>query len=212
MRIAHGDAGHGVGLPVNVQRLIDNVAGCGNGNLRPVKDGLAHIDRHTGHSAIFNFEKEHLQPGVGVHPERIVGRNAVVVEIFPDATNPVTAHLPAAAIRVIHLHAGMGRLRRADQNKPISTYTRPALTHLTGDPDGVGKLGVKRIDIDIVVADAVHLGKRKLHAYYLPLTAYRLERVNVFGISCLSGEHVYPLPPPACSCQTNSTVFETLPK
>ena len=189
MRIAHGDAGHGIGLPVNVQRLIDNTAGCGNGNLWPVKDGLAHIDRYTSHVAVFNFEKEHFQPGVGVYSERIVGRKAVVVEILPHAANPVAAHLPAAAIRVIHLHAGMGRLRGANQNEPIPANTRPTLTHLPGDSGGVGKLGVERIDVDIVVADAVHLGKREFHAYCLPLTAY-----------------------PACSGQTSSTVFETLPR
>src|SRR4029079_4870022 len=81
---------------------------------------LAHVnaDAHRLAALRLDFKRENTSPGLD--GQRRLRGNAVIVDVLGDATDAVAAHLRLAAVRVEHAHAGVGALRRADENQPVA--------------------------------------------------------------------------------------------
>ena len=83
----------------------------------------------------------------------------MVVGIFRHATDAVAAHLPFQAVGVEHSHANVGLLRWHDENQPVAADAGVTIGNERRDARRIGHGFVKAIDVDVVVADAVHLGE-----------------------------------------------------
>ena len=84
----------------------------------------------------------------------------MVEKIFGHAPDAVSAHFGFAAIGVKHSHSSIRDIAWANQDQPISTDSLVPV----GDPNRKfrGRIGdgvIRAIDVDIVVAGAVHLGE-----------------------------------------------------
>jgi len=90
-------------------------------------------------------------------------RDAVLEGVFRDAADAVAAHLAAAAVRVVHLHPAVGDVGRADQNEPVGADGGGARRDQARDARRVGDLVGEGVDVDVIVADAVHLGEGQAH-------------------------------------------------
>ena len=173
--VAHGHAGDLIRHPVNRQRLIDHLARCGERNLAAVENRLAHIDRHPRDAAVFELQKEDLEARVGIHFQGIGASQAVVVDVFAHTPDPVAAHRSPAAVGVIHLHAGVGGGRGADQDQAVTTNAGPPFAQPPGQAGRIGHCGREGVDVHVIVADAVHFGERQFHRR-LPSWPYHTDR------------------------------------
>src|SRR5437016_5986522 len=84
----------------------------------------------------------------------------MVVNVLGDAANPVAAHLAVRPIGVIHPHFGVAALGRTDQNEPVPAHTEPPIRYPPRQLRNIAGKGLRKaIDIDVVVAGALHLGE-----------------------------------------------------
>src|SRR5205823_946986 len=86
-------------------------------------------------------------------------REAVVIRIFGHAANAVAAHFAFQAVGVEHAHADVGLLRRHDEDQAVAADAGVAIGNQRSNARGIRHFLVKAIDVDVVVADAVHLGE-----------------------------------------------------
>src|SRR5262249_32017629 len=100
-------------------------------------------------------------PGVGVDGERRPRGPAAVEHELGDAADAVAAHLGAAAVRVVHLHAAgaLGPVAGADDDEAVRAHAAVAVGEAPGGARGLGDLLPRAIDVDVVVAEPVHLGE-----------------------------------------------------
>src|SRR5262249_40040559 len=146
---------------------------------------------HTCDLVVFQLQEEGLEARIGIDFQGIDLRQAVVEDKLADTTNAVAAHLASAAIGVVHLHAGMSSIGRTDKNQPIAANAGATVAHLPRYRYWVSNLRGKRVHIDIIVADAVHFGKRQFHN------------------TTLSTQFFFVVD---CPCHTISTVFDDSPR
>ena len=86
-------------------------------------------------------------------------------QILGDATNRVSAHLCFASIRVEHLHPGVSFGAGVDQDESVATDPEVPIGNIPGDLGEIlGNLFAKTIDINVVVARALHLYES--HEYF----------------------------------------------
>ena len=86
----------------------------------------------------------------------------MVIDVFGDAADSVAAHLGLGAVGVEHSHPGVGFFRGAYQNQAVGTYAGVAVTDDGGKLLGIVNLLGKAVDIDVIVAEAVHFRKAHL--------------------------------------------------
>ena len=97
-------------------------------------------------------------PRPGLDAQRVVGRQAVVVDELGDAADAVAAHLRLAAVGVEHAHLRVGDLGGADEDEAVAADAEVPVADAPGELGGVGgRRLADAIDVDVVVADAVHL-------------------------------------------------------
>ena len=109
--------------------------------------------------ATFNSSVQH--PAGGLDLQRVAAADAVVVDVLGDAADAVAAHLGGRAVGVEHPHLGVGPLRwgrsgsgrRRRRRSGGRTCGGPARECSVGHGFG------EAIDVDVVVAGAVHLGE-----------------------------------------------------
>jgi len=92
---------------------------------------------------------------------RIRTDQTVLHHVLGEASDAVAAHFGAAAVGVVHDHGCVRPHGRADQNQPVAAYPAVAVAYAPGQVgqiDPVERLR-KAVDINIVVADAMHLGE-----------------------------------------------------
>ena len=84
----------------------------------------------------------------------------MIVDVLGHAADAVAAHFRFAAVGVEHPHPGRGDRRRANQDQPVAAHAKMPIR------DAPGQLGrvvrqrlMKAIDVNVVVANAVHLGE-----------------------------------------------------
>src|SRR5262245_1063406 len=99
------------------------------------------------------------------------------MNVLRDAADAVAAHLPFRTVDIEHAHLGVGDLRRADEDKAVRADAGVPVADGAGEGARVTRLRLPHaIDVDVVVADAVHFGE--LHpttpiALLLPLNRRR---------------------------------------
>src|SRR5262245_7004304 len=103
MRIAHGDAGHFVGLAVNNERAVFDLAVRVHRNFSSLEDRLAHIDFHQLADDAWPDDA-----GQGFDFEFAFVRDAVIVDVFGETADAVAAHLHLTAVGVVNLHLEVG--------------------------------------------------------------------------------------------------------
>ena len=85
--------------------------------------------------------------------------NALVMQVFGHAPDGVPAHFALAAVPVEHAHLRIRHLRRANQHHAVSADADMAVCQLHAQPRRVADGLVKTVEIDIVVAAALHFHK-----------------------------------------------------
>ena len=86
--------------------------------------------------------------------------DAVVVDVLGDAADAVAAHLAFGAVGVEHAHAGVGPFGGGDQDQAVGADAEVAVADGAGEGGQVAGGGlVEEVDVDVVVAEAVHLGE-----------------------------------------------------
>ncbi len=111
VRVAHGNAGD-FNLSM-LQRQLDGdrlpVCGADHRQVSPVQLGRPHVDldplNPTGLTSE-HLQVEHPVSGLDLDPQLI--DQAMIVGVFGNAADTVTAHLAFAAIRVEHAHLQIG--------------------------------------------------------------------------------------------------------
>src|SRR5947207_2968732 len=89
----------------------------------------------------------------------------MVINIFGNAAQAVAAHLRLATVGVEHAHAGVGFLRRANQDQTIRPDSEMTVAHCPAQSGRIAGHGVpETIQIDVVVPGALHFGE----AHYQP--------------------------------------------
>jgi hypothetical protein len=165
VRVAHRHArparidARGSVIQVHRQRHVDD--------LRPrqrrrdalgLQDRLAHIDADRLDLAAGEVEVQRQHAAAGLDLQRVVARQAAVVDELGDAADAVAAHLRLAAVGVEHAHLRVGDLGAADEDEAVAADAEVAVAHGARQGRRVGGFGlVEAIDVDVVVAEAVHL-------------------------------------------------------
>ena len=94
-------------------------------------------------------------------------RHAVVVQVFAHAADAVAAHFTLRTVGVKNAHLRIRLVRRGDQNDAVAADAEMRLAQPDRKFLGIGDRLVKTVEIDVVVAAAVHLGEGQLHAVSL---------------------------------------------
>jgi hypothetical protein len=67
----------------------------------------------------------------------------------------------AAAVGVVHLHSAVGDGGRADEDQAVRANGGAPRADALRERGGIGDAVGEAVDVDVVVADAVHLDERK---------------------------------------------------
>ena len=85
----------------------------------------------------------------------------MIINIFRHTADSVAAHGPSGPVCIVHLHLKISFIRRSDQNQSVRTDAKMSVTDQNGSLLRVRHLLLKTVNIDIIVAAAMHF--RKLH-------------------------------------------------
>src|SRR5690242_4767675 len=83
----------------------------------------------------------------------------MVIRILRHTSHAIAAHLSFGAVGVEHAHAYVGLRGRKDQDQTIRADAVMTIGDFLCNGAGVGDGFGETIDVNIVVADAVHLGE-----------------------------------------------------
>ena len=107
-----------------------------------------------------NLEVEREDSPAGLDGHLLLAGQAMIVQILGDTADPVAAHLAFRAVGVEHPHPGVGSFRGHDQDQAIAADPEMAIADLHRELPGVGRRRlIERANVDVIVADPVHLGE-----------------------------------------------------
>ena len=149
-----------------------------------MQDRLSHINTGSLHSPVFRIELQilHHTRALNCDGDRLVLRpvhtrdHVMIIDIFPDTADSVPAHLAARTVLVVHDHLELGRIASLLSILRITADRGMALRNdddtVASDSEmTVGKLpdklrhlpvrniDVRCIDIDVIIACALHFCK-----------------------------------------------------
>ena len=137
-------------------------------NLRALKHWRAHVHRCVADLSILTAcpdNREHST--LGFDKQRIRGRKSAINRELRHAADTVPTHAAFASIGIEHAHAN-GRAECArfdrwwrDKDQAIATDSELTVSNELRDQRGIRHRVLKRVDIDVVIADAMHLHKGK---------------------------------------------------
>ena len=121
MRISHRDSSDMVSFAIHMQRFIDYLFfGRNNRNLSGSQNRCAHIDFYEGNLTIFAESK------IKIFDSAFCGNgntclidNAVVVGIFCDTADAVSAHGALRTVQIIHIHFAVCDVGWFDQDQAV---------------------------------------------------------------------------------------------
>src|SRR5262249_40279617 len=112
------------------------------------------------HLAVLDFRLQDQDAAAGLERDAVLAGVAMVVEELGDTADAVAAHLGLAAVGVVHAHARVGLLGRADENEPVGADAEmPVADDAAQRGRVLGRRLADAIHVDVVVARAVHLGE-----------------------------------------------------
>ncbi len=94
--------------------------------------------------------------------------HAVVIQVFADAADAVSAHPALRTVRVENPHLRVCPVGWRYQDDTIATDAEMRLAQPDGKRLRIGYSLVEAVEINIMIAAAVHFGKRQLHAVSPP--------------------------------------------
>ena len=179
--VAHRDAGHVIDLFVYDERGVDDgTARHVDRDLCRLEDRRAHIDASRLHFAVPDVQLERFYAG-----KRVDGNggapadHAVVIQILADAADAVAAHFTLRAVGVEDAHLRIRPVGRGNEDNAVATDAEMRFGKRDGQLFGVRDLLVEAVDIDVIVAAAVHFSERQLHTVSLQLTAVCFVRAEL---------------------------------
>ena len=135
-------------------------------NCSSAKNWLSHVDFDIAHFSIAANPPLHFKNAASCfYSQRIFITNPAVNNKFRDASNSIAAHLRFASVGIKNAHACMGfRLNtwRANQNQTISADCSMPITDSARKRRRIDDIFSNRINIDVVITNAMHLGKAHL--------------------------------------------------
>jgi hypothetical protein len=147
-------------------RVRRRVSGQRRRNLTARENWLAHVHSNAIYVASFEHQLELKRSPRRHDVERLATSDALVVYIFGHAADAVAAHLRVRAVGVEHPHLSIGVVGRTDQNQSIAADAKMPIGDRASHCRRVsGNRLSKAIDIDVVVAGAVHLGEFHTSAF-----------------------------------------------
>ena len=175
MRIAHRHAGHVKGSVKHLKRLRYDISRLLIGpeyadigrHLSAVQYRLTHIDGDLDSLTVLRLNRDIFDPAEALYSELRPVRHMMVVYILRHTSYAVAAHLRARAVRIVHLHLKIGYLRRIDEYQSVRAYAEMPLRQAYRQLRLCLLIYIiaKAVDIYIVIAAAVHLGKFNSHDY-----------------------------------------------
>ena len=205
MRISHGYTAH---FPLSVRHKhgpVQHLLFIGkHGDFRCLQDRTAHVYAHPLHTSVCHVQLQLLHAARAHHGDLRLIRQVFVVDELRHATDSVSAHLRTASVRIVHLHFKIRLLRRIDENHAVPADPEMAVAHF---PDKI-RLSFLRnllcgpVNIDVIIAAAVHFGKFYFHSFFLPSTAWPQEPSlrslpYYFRCPCCISADICGLPPPS---------------
>ena len=121
MWVSHRDSSDTVSLTIHIQRFIDYLFfGRDNRNLSGSQDRCAHIDFYKSNLAIL------AEGQIQIFDSALCGNgnaclidNAVVVGIFCNTANAVSAHGALRTVQIVHIHFAVCDIRWFDQDQSV---------------------------------------------------------------------------------------------
>ena len=172
--IPHRDPGKPEDEPFDLEgdadRRLFAVSSIIHWHLASSQSRCAHIHRDLADLSIGpGFQQQFFNPGISVYEDLGIFDDTAIVNVLGNAADSVTAHLPPAAVCIVHFHAAVARraVGRLDENETIGTDAEVPVRDFPGKLRGVFDGGFKSVDIDVIVADAVHLCEFHSHARHL---------------------------------------------
>ena len=123
-----------------------------------VEAGRAHIDAGSADGAVLAEELEREHTGKRLNGDRldVGGDHALFDGVLREAADAVPAHLRLGAVGVEHAHTQVGHVGGEGEDEAVAADPEVAITDLASDGGPVPfRLGA---DVDVVVAESVHLG------------------------------------------------------
>ena len=164
MGVAHGESSHLPGLALHRNGPVDH----------RVRSKALHR-----HQSRLEFGGAHLHLPDALAPagkvldacQRLDGHllpgHPVLIQPLGHAADAVAAHGALAAVGVEHAHGGVGHLGGGDADQPVRPHREPPGAEQPGQLGGIVDHALQTIQINIVVAAAMHLGKFQPHAHPL---------------------------------------------
>ena len=161
----------------HIDRLLEeSLPRCRDRDLLRPKLRTAHAHAHSLDRAVGHIQPERLDAGACLDRELGLIRQAAVMDIFAHAADGVAAHLGARAVGIVHFHAKIRDLRRADQHEPVAADAEMAIRQPDCRTRRIGHSLGEAVDIDIVIAAALHFCK--LHMQHLQFGIFCTKRAN----------------------------------
>ena len=159
MRISHGNTGQRIVLAANLRRERNNtLSRQPHRNTGRFENRLAHIHFNGTNKAVLYLQTERLDTAECINPQRFLFGNAAFIDIAADTADSVPAHHGAGTIRVVQIHHGVSVFCGADQDQSIGTDSEMTVAQPSGQRGRIrGNRFFKTIDINIIIADAMHL-------------------------------------------------------
>jgi tryptophan synthase beta subunit len=100
----------------------------------------------------------------------------VVVNVFRDASDSIATHFRFRSVGVEHAHLRVCLVGRTDENQTVTADAFMAVRYLSREESRILREGfIKAIDINVVIAGAVHLGE--IHGFVV--TRYEKRRALI---------------------------------
>ena len=102
---------------------------------------------------------------------QLLADHAVVIQILADAADAVAAHLTLRAVGVEDAHLRVRLVRGGNEDDTVAADAEMRFGKRDGQLFGVRDLLFEAVDIDVIVAAAVHFCERQLHTVSLLFSA-----------------------------------------
>ena len=112
----------------HIDRLLEeSLPRCRDRDLLRPKLRTAHAHAHSLDRAVGHIQPERLDAGACLDRELGLIRQTAVIDILAHAADGVAAHLGTRTVGIVHLHAKIRALRRADQHEPVAADAEMAI-------------------------------------------------------------------------------------
>ena len=168
VRIAHGDRRDRIGAAIHLDGVGDAAAiflvhaEHGRKLHRDAarhQDGFAHVHRGAADGARLELQADDLDARGCFQADDVLFHQTAVIGILAHAARGIAAHFGLGAVGIEHAHPEIGHPRGQDEHQTVRTHAEMPVAHARGKLTGIVDLFFKTIDVDIVVADALHLGE-----------------------------------------------------